>query len=64
MNRIGTAAQPDAPLRRVDPDVARDIAAWFIDAPAVGRERLAAAAYRDLHAQTDRAPAQVSNTGS
>jgi hypothetical protein len=46
MKRIGTAAQPDAPLRRVDPDVARTIAAWFIDASAVGRERLVAAAYR------------------
>jgi hypothetical protein len=63
MNRSGTATQPDAPLRRVDPDVARDIAAWFIDAPAVGRERLVAAAYRDLQAQTDRQFAELTKQG-
>src|SRR5580692_4013774 len=28
--RPGTATRPDAPLRRVDPDVASSIAQWFI----------------------------------
>jgi hypothetical protein len=52
--RPGTAAQRDAPLRRVDPDVARDIARWFLGAPAQGGARLAATAYQELQEQTDR----------
>ena len=51
--RPGTATRVDAPLRRVNPGVARDIAQWFLDAPALGG-RLAAAAYRELQVQTDR----------
>jgi hypothetical protein len=57
--RPGTAAQPDAPLRQVDPDVARDIAQWFTDAPAMGRDRLVTAAYRELQVQTDRQFAEL-----
>lgn len=58
-----TAAQPDAPLRQVDPDVARDVAQWFMDAPANGRERLVTAAYRELQAQTDRQFAELTKPG-
>ena len=61
--RPGTATQPDAPLRRVDPDVARNIAQWFIDAPAMGRERLVTAAYRELQVQTDRQFAELTEPG-
>ncbi len=61
--RPGTAMQPDAPLRRVDPDVARNVAQWFIDAPAMGRERLVTAAYRELQAQTDRQFAELTEPG-
>jgi hypothetical protein len=57
--RPGTAAQPDAPLRQVDPGVASDIAQWFTDAPAMGRERLVTAAYRELQVQTDRQFAEL-----
>jgi hypothetical protein len=53
-DRPEAAAQPDAPLRRVDPDVAGNIARWFIDAPAMAPEVLVAAAYRELQVQTDR----------
>ena len=59
----GTATQPDAPLRRVDPDVARNIAQWFIDAPAMGCERLVTAAYRELQVQTDRQFAELTEPG-
>src|ERR1700690_1495218 len=51
--RPGTATHLDAPLRRVDPDVAHDIAQLFLDAPALGGERLVSAAYRELQVQTD-----------
>ena len=57
--RPGTAAQSDAPLRQGDPDVARNIAQWFTDAPAMGRERLVTAAYRELQVQTDRQFAEL-----
>jgi hypothetical protein len=59
----GAAAQPDEPLRRVDPDVASDIAQWFMDAPAMGRGRLVTAAYRDLQRQTDRQFAELIEPG-
>ena len=49
-----TATQGDAPLRRVDPEAARNIAQWFVDAPAIAPERLVTAAYRELQVQTDR----------
>jgi hypothetical protein len=61
--RPGTATQPDAPLRRVDPDVASSIAQWFIDAPARDRERLVTAAYRELQVQTDRQFAELTEPG-
>jgi hypothetical protein len=61
--RPGTAGQPAAPLRRVDPDVARNIAQWFLDAPAMGRERLVTAAYRELQVQTDRQFAALTEPG-
>jgi hypothetical protein len=57
--RPGTATHLDRPLRRVDPGVARDIAQWFLDAPALGGERLVTAAYRELQAQTDRQFAEL-----
>ena len=61
--RPGTATQPDAPLRRVDPDAARNIAQWFMDAPAMGRERLVTAAYRELQVQTDGQFAELTDPG-
>jgi hypothetical protein len=61
--RPGTATQLDAPLRRVDPEAARNIAQWFIDAPAIGRERLVTAAYRELRVQTDRQFAELTEPG-
>ena len=57
--RPGTATRLDAPLRRVDRDAARDIAQWFLAAPALGGDRLVAAAYRDLQEQTDRQFAEL-----
>jgi hypothetical protein len=59
----GTATQRDEPLRRVDPDVAGDIAQWFMDAPAMDSARLVTAAYRDLQRQTDRQFAALSEPG-
>jgi hypothetical protein len=47
----------------VDPDVASDIAQCFLDAPALGGERLAAAAYRELQEQTDRQFAELTEPG-
>ena len=61
--RPGTGARLDAPLGRVDPDVARDIAQWFLAAPALGGDRLVAAAYRDLQEQTDRQFAELTKPG-
>jgi hypothetical protein len=55
------APPPDAPLRRVDPGVAREIAQWFLDAPALGGERLVADAYGELQAQTDRLFAELTD---
>jgi hypothetical protein len=52
--RPETAAQLAAPRRRVNPDVARDIAQWFLDAPALAGKRLVTAACRELQIQTDR----------
>jgi hypothetical protein len=57
--RRGTVTHLDAPLRRVDPDVAHDIARRFLDAPALGGERLVSAAYRELQIQTDRQFAEL-----
>jgi hypothetical protein len=51
--------QLDAPLRRVSPHAARDIALWFLDAPALDRDRLVAAAYEELQVQTDRQFAEL-----
>jgi hypothetical protein len=61
--RPGTATQADAPLRQVDPDAARNIAQWFVDAPAMGRDRLVAAAYRELQVQTDRQFEELTKPG-
>jgi hypothetical protein len=58
-SRPGTAAQRDARLRRVDPGVARDIAQWFLAAPAQGGARLVATAYQELQVQTDRQFAEL-----
>ena len=57
--RPGTAGQLDAPQRRVDPDVARNIAQWFMDAQPRGRDQLVTAAYRELQVQTDRQFAEL-----
>jgi hypothetical protein len=57
--RPGTATQLDAPLRRVDPDVARDIAQRFLAAPAQGGARLVTTAYQELQVQTDRQFAEL-----
>jgi hypothetical protein len=57
--RPGTTTHLDAPLRRVDPDVARDIAQRFLDAPALSGERLVTAAYQELQVQTDRQFAEL-----
>jgi hypothetical protein len=57
--RPATAARLGGPLRRVDPGAARDIAQWFLDAPALSGARLVTAAYRELQAQTDRQFAEL-----
>ena len=57
--RLGTGTRLEAPLRRVDPGAARDIAQWFLDAPARSGERLVTAAYRELQEQTDRQFAEL-----
>jgi hypothetical protein len=59
--RPGTATRLDAPLRRVDPDAAHDIAQWFQSAPARGGEQLITAAYRELQVQTDRQFAELTS---
>jgi hypothetical protein len=43
----------------VDQGAARDIARWFLDAPAATGERLVSAAYRELQVQTDRQFAEL-----
>jgi hypothetical protein len=55
------APPPDAPVRRVDPDVAREIAQWFLNAPALDGQRLVTDAYRELQAQTDRRFAELTD---
>ena len=55
------APPPDAPVRRVDPNVAREIAQWFLNAPALDRKRLVTDAYRELQAQTDRQFAELTD---
>jgi hypothetical protein len=57
------AKQAAAPLRQVDPDAARKVAQWFMDAPAMGRDRLVTAAYRELQLQTDRQFAELTESG-
>jgi len=57
--RPGAATQLDAPLRRVDPGVAHDIAQWFLNASTRGGERLVTAAYQELQVQTDRQFAEL-----
>jgi hypothetical protein len=57
--RPGTATRLDAPLRRVNRDAARDIAQWFLAAPALAGDRLVTAAYGDLQEQTDRQFAEL-----
>jgi hypothetical protein len=61
--RPGTDTRLEAPLRRVDPGAARDIAQWFLDAPARSGERLVTAAYRELQEQTDRQFAELTRPG-
>jgi len=61
--RPGTGTRLEAPLRRVDPGAARDIAQWFLDAPARSGERLVTAAYRELQEQTDRQFAELTRPG-
>lgn len=51
----------DAPLRLVNPEVAREIAHWFQEAPARGGKPLVANAYRELQEQTDRQFAELTD---
>ncbi|MGX7680296.1 hypothetical protein ACSMXN_15490 [Jatrophihabitans sp. DSM 45814] len=57
----GAGAHLALSMRRVKPDVARDIAQWFLAAPALGNDSLVSAAYRDLQLQTDRQFAQLTD---
>jgi hypothetical protein len=61
-DRRGTATHVNAPLRRVNPVVARDIAQQFLDAPALAGKSLVAAAYRELQEQTDRQFAELTSS--
>jgi hypothetical protein len=58
-SRPRTATHVNAPLRRVNTDVARDIAERFLDAPALAGKSLVAAAYQELQEQTDRQFAEL-----
>jgi len=60
-SRPGTGTQRDAPLRRVNPDVARDIAQWFLEVPVQGGKRLVTTAYQGpcCHDDCFGAPAQL-----
>jgi hypothetical protein len=56
-----TCLPPDAPLWQVDPVVARDIAQWFLAAPARSGERVVTDAYRELQEQNDRQFAELTD---
>jgi hypothetical protein len=58
---VGPCRYSRQQLRRVRPDVAHDIAQWFLAAPALGRDPLVSAAYRELQVQTDRQFARLTD---